>query len=211
MLPIGAASTVADRLLADHAGWLRSKLNWANEVAARAERLGLLTPGLIWLDGRPYRAVTRGSPVNDGDPASTEPWYRQQAGTGLRSTTERAASRLIATGLIDRRPGGITIRDPRTRWGSYSSRGNLSYSWRLVMMPREVQEYVVCHELCHLRVPNHSQAFWQLMDAARPSWPAEMAWLRQYGPMIALHEPVSGAPNPQAPLPPALPAVTQPE
>ena len=66
------------------------------------------------------------------------------------------------------RPGRIGIRDPRTRWGSCSARGNLSFSWRLVIAPAEVLEYVVVHELCHLRELNHSKRFYRLLDEARP-------------------------------------------
>ena len=54
------------------------------------------------------------------------------------------------------------MRDQRTRWGSCSSRGTLSFSWRLLLAPAWVLDDVVCHELCHLRIANHSQAFWSL-------------------------------------------------
>jgi len=75
----------------------------------------------------------------------------------------------------------IAIRDQRTRWGSCSSRGTLSFNWRLVLAPLEVAEYVVVHELCHLQEPNHSPRFWQLVAAARPGYPDERRWLAEHG------------------------------
>jgi predicted metal-dependent hydrolase len=75
----------------------------------------------------------------------------------------------------------IAIRDQRTRWGSCSTRGTLSFNWRLVLAPAAVLEYVVVHELCHLREPNHSPRFWALVERARPGFAAERAWLRRHG------------------------------
>jgi predicted metal-dependent hydrolase len=75
----------------------------------------------------------------------------------------------------------IAIRDQRTRWGSCSRRGTLSFNWRLVLAPHAVLDYVVVHELCHLREPNHSARFWKLVAAARPAFAEERAWLRRHG------------------------------
>ena len=75
----------------------------------------------------------------------------------------------------------IAIRDQRTRWGSCSSRGTLSFNWRLVLAPLEVAEYVVVHELCHLREPNHSPRFWQLVADARPGYRDQRRWLGDHG------------------------------
>jgi predicted metal-dependent hydrolase len=83
----------------------------------------------------------------------------------------------------------IRIGDQRTRWGSCSSRGTLSFSWRLVLAPFEVLDYVVVHELCHLRVPNHSKSFWTLVERWRPGWRDHRAWLREYGPELVAFRP----------------------
>jgi predicted metal-dependent hydrolase len=103
----------------------------------------------------------------------------------------RTAARELASALVDdeaerfrvayRR---IRIGDQRTLWGSCSPRGALSFNWRLVLAPLEVFDYVVVHELCHLRVPNHSQAFWNLVEQQRPGWRASRRWLREYGPEL---------------------------
>lgn len=82
---------------------------------------------------------------------------------------------------INRRINRISVRDTRSRWGSCSSTGNLSFSWRLVFAPREVMKYVVAHEVAHLRHMNHSQNFWDLTEyLCRDHEPAK-EWLRLHG------------------------------
>ena len=78
----------------------------------------------------------------------------------------------------------IRIGGQRTLWGSCSPRGTLSFNWRLVLAPPEVLDYVVVHELCHLRVPNHSRRFWALVERHRPHWRQQRHWLRDYGPEL---------------------------
>ena len=75
----------------------------------------------------------------------------------------------------------IEVRGQRTLWGSCSPRGTLSFNWRLALAPLEVLEYVVVHELCHLRVANHSKRFWALVERHRPHYRAERDWLREHG------------------------------
>lgn len=75
----------------------------------------------------------------------------------------------------------VQIRDQRTRWGSCSSRGTLSFNWRLVLAPFDVLDYVVVHEVCHLLQPNHSARFWRLVGERRPEWRVQREWLRSYG------------------------------
>jgi predicted metal-dependent hydrolase len=83
----------------------------------------------------------------------------------------------------------IRIGDQRSLWGSCSPRGTLSFNWRLVLAPLEVLDYVVVHELCHLRVPNHSARFWQLVERARPGWREQRDWLREHGPELLAFRP----------------------
>jgi len=82
---------------------------------------------------------------------------------------------------VGARPEAISVRDPRTRWGSCSARGAVSFSWRLMMAPARVAEYVVVHELAHLVHLDHSPAFWDLVDRVRPGHRAPSAWLRDHG------------------------------
>ena len=78
----------------------------------------------------------------------------------------------------------IEIRDQRTRWGSCSTRGTLSFNWRLVLAPYEVLDYVVVHEVCHIREPNHSRRFWKLVESRVADHREHERWLRRYGPAL---------------------------
>jgi predicted metal-dependent hydrolase len=96
----------------------------------------------------------------------------------VSALAEEEAGRL---GVAYRR---IRIGGQRTLWGSCSPRGTLSFNWRLVLAPAEVLDYVVVHELCHLRVPNHSRRFWGLVEERRPHWREQRDWLREHGPEL---------------------------
>jgi predicted metal-dependent hydrolase len=78
----------------------------------------------------------------------------------------------------------IRIGGQRTLWGSCSPSGTLSFNWRLVLAPVEVLDYVVVHELCHLRVLDHSRRFWALVQERRPLWREQRDWLRRHGPEL---------------------------
>jgi hypothetical protein len=79
----------------------------------------------------------------------------------------------------------ITLRDPKSRWGSCTSLGDISFSWRLIMAPPAVLDYVAAHEAAHLVEMNHSPRFWAVVDSIKPGWKAERNWLRKEG--AALH------------------------
>ncbi len=67
--------------------------------------------------------------------------------------------------ILGRRVGRVTVRDTRSRWGSCSANGNLSFCWRMVMAPAFVVDYVVAHEVAHLKVRDHSPRFWKTVEA----------------------------------------------
>jgi predicted metal-dependent hydrolase len=178
-----------DRVIASHRDWIAEKAAWAQSLSQRRQALGLDRPGVVWLAGEPVSIERReggrsvaglsgdrllvGGP-SEGAEAAIGRWYRREARRRLSVATSREAE---ALGV---RPARISIRDPRTRWGSCSSGGGISYSWRLVLCPSAVLDYVVVHELCHLRVHNHSSAFWGLLSGARPDWRKHAAWLREH-------------------------------
>lgn len=77
--------------------------------------------------------------------------------------------------------GSVSVRQQRTRWGSCSARGNLSFNWKLVLMPQEILDYVVVHELAHRREMNHSPRFWAVVAAQLPDYGRRRAWLKTHG------------------------------
>jgi predicted metal-dependent hydrolase len=85
----------------------------------------------------------------------------------------------------------IEVRDQRTRWGSCSTIGTLSFNWRLVLAPFDVLDYVVVHELCHLVEPNHSRRFWRLVEKRRPNWRVQRDWLDRHGPELLAFRPAA--------------------
>lgn len=75
----------------------------------------------------------------------------------------------------------ITIRDQKTRWGSCSAKGTLSFNWRLMLAPPTVLDYVIVHELCHLTYMNHSAAFWRKVESVYPDYRTARKWLKDHG------------------------------
>ena len=77
--------------------------------------------------------------------------------------------------------GKITLRQQKTRWGSCSSEKNLNFNWKLILAPPEVLDYVVIHELCHLKEMNHSKAFWDEVGKVMPEYETYKLWLKENG------------------------------
>ncbi len=111
---------------------------------------------------------------------AVERWYRRQARVEIAPLLDAGADRLGVTYTR------LTIRGQKTRWGSCSRSGALSFNWRLLLAPREVLEYVVWHELCHLRVMDHSQRFWTLVQAQCPAYKDHTRWLRENGTLLVI-------------------------
>jgi predicted metal-dependent hydrolase len=110
-----------------------------------------------------------------------ERWYRAQARSEIAPRLERAVE---AVG--GRAPVSLAIRNQRTRWGSCSSTGAMSFNWRLVLAPEPVLDYVVWHEACHLVVMDHSRRFWALVERHVPDYREPRRWLRRNGAALVL-------------------------
>jgi predicted metal-dependent hydrolase len=104
-----------------------------------------------------------------------EAWLRGEA---RRVLTDHIRAKVGKSG---REPARIAIRDTRSRWGSCSSAGALSFSWRLILAPPEVLDYVVAHELAHLTHPGHGPEFWRTVAQLTEHTIAGRAWLRRHG------------------------------
>ena len=141
-------------------------------------------PGLFeesWRTGRELRV----SGPKRILPDQVSRWLRNEAAAEIASRVEANARRLRRSIGLRRDVRQITLRDTRSRWGSCSPTGDLSFSWRLVMAPEHVLEYVVAHEVSHLVELNHSRRFWDVVDRLTGDSEAARIWLRDRG--LELH------------------------
>ena len=188
VLPARAPEREAASAIVELRPWIERRLAEARAamaaVAGRGSTLPYLDETLLLVSERGRtRAHRRGEEllVPDGDPRpAIERWYRRRARAEIAPRLERACDR---AGLAH---SGLDIRAQRTRWASCSSRGRMSFNWRLLLAPERVLEYVVWHEVCHLAVLDHSPRFWALLARHRPSWREEKAWLAANGATLVL-------------------------
>lgn len=109
-----------------------------------------------------------------------ENWYRKHA---KEKITERVNKYIKQVG---ENPNNIKIKKQKKRWGSCSSIGNLNFNWKLIMAPMSIIDYIVVHELVHLKYPNHSKDFWNLVEAIIPDYQKKQKWLKINGKRLDL-------------------------
>lgn len=195
VLPADSGLDRAESFLQENGDWLLDQLAFFKRAGAFRIETGVNDDGHILFNGvktatkvievdsrRRYAHVIheanclkviipRGGAVNPL--ASLHNWLRRKA---RKLVHERLVLRAREMGVkYDR----VFIRAQRTRWGSCSSRKNISFNWRLVMAPPEVLDYLVVHELAHLIEPNHSMKFWLIVRSYCPRYEQHRAWLKQ--------------------------------
>ena len=134
-------------------------------------------PGRTRVHRRGDELVT---PAGAGQRRALERWYRRAARVEIAPRLDEASAALGAEYTK------LTIRGQRTRWASCSRSGAMSFNWRLLLAPEAVLDYVVWHEVCHLRVPDHSPRFWALLARHRPDYREHVRWLRRNGATLVL-------------------------
>jgi predicted metal-dependent hydrolase len=188
VLPQRATKKDAHAAVAELRPWIDRRLG---EARAAQQRLAPPTGTVPFLGAhlRLHRDERRTRAHRSGDtlkvPAhntaqALERWYRAQA------KAEIAARLDTATQALGRRHTSIAIRNQRTRWGSCSATGAMSFNWRLLLAPEPVLDYVVWHEACHLVVMDHSRRFWALVERHVPGYREPRRWLRQNGAALVL-------------------------
>jgi predicted metal-dependent hydrolase len=140
---------------------------------------GAPTPIAVQPRGDTWRATYGDRTVFVRDLAALRPAIEDDLRTLARETLlprlhEIAAQHGLQVGIV-------SIRNQRSRWGSCSRSGNIALNYRLVQMPTEVRDYVLLHELMHLKQQNHSRRFWRLVEAACPAFRDAERWLRSTG------------------------------
>jgi predicted metal-dependent hydrolase len=184
-LPRGASQKSLAQALEKHRAWIEAK------AAERQAAWGRLQEGEAYFLGQPFRLTAvpgaRGSVSLNGDeirvplpdPAALwvrlQLWYREQA---LGLLQERVSAFGAQMGLA---PGPIVLKGWKRRWGECHPDGTLKFNWRLIMCPAAVIDYVVVHELAHLKVAGHNPRFWGQVAKVLPDYAVRRRWLNREG------------------------------
>jgi predicted metal-dependent hydrolase len=189
VLPRRSPERAAAAAIVELRPWIERRLADARAVRDAVAARGAAVPYLgteLALRPEPGRTRVhrRGDvllvPGDDRAPAAIERWYRR---TAHREIAPRLDAAVAALGA---RYEKLTIRNQRTRWGSCSTTGAMSFNWRLLLAPEAVLDYVVWHEACHLLVMDHSPDFWALVRHHCPGYENHRRWLRRHGATLVL-------------------------
>lgn len=192
VVPIGVRQSEAEEFAQRSVGWISQKLE--KMPAQQPFEDGAVIPLL----GRPHviRHCDKRKPRHgvvwceetaDGPPVICVSGQPEHVSRRLTDWLKKEARRIIANRArgfasdLGESYSRISIRDTRTRWGSCSAGGNLSFSWRLILAPDHVLTYVAAHEVAHLREHNHSPRFWRVVDELIDDAKQSRAWLKRHG------------------------------
>jgi predicted metal-dependent hydrolase len=184
VLPRGVPVSHGLRFLATKRGWIAARLEALPPPVPFAEGaivpvLGAALPIRRAIDPTaPPVAIGGGEIRVRGDPMHLARRVRDHLTAMARDELARRAHQLAPR--IGRSVKGVSVRDTKSRWGSCSGGGNLSFSWRLIFAPEPVIDYVVAHEVAHLAEMNHGPRFWHLVESLSPDSAAPRAWLKRH-------------------------------
>lgn len=186
VVPPGVAESEVHRFVGRHADWVRQR------VAALPVPVPFVDGAEVPILGRLYRVRHdlrhRGGPAADAATAVlTVGGGAEFLARRVRDYLTRLARREIGervrtkAAALGAGVSAVSLRDTRSRWGSCTAAGRLSFSWRLIMAPEAVLDYVVAHEVAHLKEMNHSKRFWSLCAGLTTDVAAPRAWLKAHG------------------------------
>ena len=175
------------RMLKQAAQFAAERVDWISSQLKRVPQKTDLSHGacfplrgtdcVVSLEGRGRRAVLTGENPHilhvPGDANTTDARVRRFLKAQARKDIEHAVDRYC--NMLGVKASRISIKDTRTRWGSCSSKGTLSFSWRLILAPPDTLDYVAAHECAHLLEMNHGPQFWRHVETCRPDWRRERA------------------------------------
>lgn len=193
LVPEALSDADIDALIERKRKWIYTHLaEWEDLNAARVEREYVNGEGFLYL-GRSYRlrltadqkpplmlkngyfllrSDHKEAPRAD---AAFRAFYREKGNARIPDRVAHFSARMSAT------PGDIRIIDLKNRWASCSKTGHLNFHWKCMMAPPKILDYIIVHELAHLRRPNHTEAFWNEVDKIMPDYRERKAWLRGQG------------------------------
>lgn len=190
-VPKGLKEREIQDFLARHQGWLMTKLARfpASSAVSEGRYIGIRGEAHRIVRTGKLRGVTETSEI-DGEKVllvggaedhlarRIRDYLKQEARRDLDVLARRHAAR------IGRRVASISMKDTKSRWGSCSHDGNLSFSWRIVMAPEHVIDYLAAHEVAHLAEMNHSDRFWLICEELCPRSDEARRWLKRNGAML---------------------------
>ena len=176
---------------AEGLSWAEQQKSWIeNRIDALPQRIAFIDGAEIPFEGanyiiRHYPNARRGVWREKGEirvsghaeyiARRVRDWLRREAKLRLAERTADVSK------ILKVRAGRVTVRDTRSRWGSCALNGNISYSWRLILAPKFVLDYVVAHEVAHLKEHNHGPVFWETVAMLEPEVNRARRWLREQG------------------------------
>lgn len=180
-----------DQFLQKHRQWVAKKLALMPKVHTIADGTA------IQLRGVPHLIVHQGRGRGLVKPVERDGQWQLDVHGDIRHLSRRVVDYLKKQARSDLhlavsshadnlgvKAKSITLRDTTSRWGSCSSRGALSFSWRIIMAPPDILDYLAAHEVAHLRQMNHSPDFWELVAETCPHAKTSRAWLKTHGTVL---------------------------
>jgi hypothetical protein len=203
--PLGTPDQAIAGFVDHHRDWISGKASvWLRALSGHPGSGSLVDGGAILFRGEPARVSVGGGGIRQAQvvyrdgfrialpdgaahaerealiEAGLQRWLMRQAQIDARLYAERHGPR---HGLVS---SAVRVRNQKHLWGSCTAKGVIYLNWRLIFAPRAVFEYVVVHELCHLRVRNHQSAFWRLVGEVLPGYRRERRWLKDNGHLLTL-------------------------
>ncbi len=193
--PFFTSRSEIKRLVKSKETWIRKKQEMFNNRSLEAPAKKFMPGELFLFLGKPYPLeiveeqtvpLTLNEKFSLAEKSQNEAklvfmtWYREQASTIIIELVESRAQEIGFSYQL------VRITNAGKRWGSCGVKGSLNFAWRLVMAPLEVIDYVVIHEMVHLKVKNHSKIYWREVEKIMPEYRHRKAWLKKNGHLLTL-------------------------
>lgn len=190
--PLGMSEASIREFVRKHSDWVAEKTEKARKRQAEKEaRSGryLMYRGrnleIDYVGGEKYALKIDGDKllVSQEIAGAEKEYIHRLLGRNAKAYLQLRTRELAS--LVGHEPSTIRLSSARRSWGSCNARKkSINLNWRLIMAPPETADYVIIHELCHLRHPNHSRAFWQEVERFMPDWKSHRKWLRENGNLL---------------------------
>lgn len=182
-IPRFCSSRKALAFAEQHRDWIQNMLARLPQSQTFADGTEISVAGQLFIVA--HNPAQRGAKIENGRltiGGDLEFLHRRVCGFLKKYAGEHLYQRSINTAAkIGCTVHRVTIKETKSRWGSCSTKNNINYNWRIILAPEYVIDYLVCHEVSHLKHPDHSTAFWQCVGELCPNWKEGRQWLKVKG------------------------------